>query len=465
MTLTSLPNELIEHIASYLDLPSTRSLRLTTSSLTKASSHLFKDRFFQQRTLFWTKPSLDTFVQISLHPQYGNALRHLIIDATPQHSMRLWQLSKQITEITPFPSSSSSSSKAATSPEQCSLQDAWAQAAEKAAQNTSFFNETRHDQKALKQAFANMSQENHLTTITFLYMGLASSLVKGGRTYCALSQCEISRPFVSTLAALAASPHIRLSRIALHKPFDHGAVSIGRLESLAPLLPCFDKAFSTLTHLALNLRDWREQESGFELAPPLSPSSSSPLPPRPPFIVRFLSKMHSLTSLQLSCYSNFEHDVFEQIASHCCFDKLVVCKLSVMRVERIEWLDMFLARSLRGPLRELCLRHVMLGKREGSGWVEWMKRIAVEQQDLSQERVCEGQAVPPAPAGITHFCFADLFTGQGEVLHVRGSRSLCLGEDWTCQLLNALDSGAQGKEWRPQWDMCASAYPFVGLSM
>ncbi|KAF5847360.1 hypothetical protein GGP41_000089 [Bipolaris sorokiniana] len=281
MTLTSLPNELIEHIASYLDLPSTRSLRLTTSSLTKASSHLFKDRFFQQRTLFWTKPSLDAFVQISLHPQYGNALRHLIIDATPRHSMRLWQLSKRITEITPFPSCSSS--KTAASPEQCKLQDAWAQAAEKAAQNTSFFNETRHDRKTLKQAFANMSQGN-LTTITFLYTGLPASLVKCARAYCALSQCEISRPFVSTLAALAASPHMHLSRIALHKPFHHGAVSIGRLEGLAPLLPCFDKAFSTLTHLALNLRDWREQESGFQLAPPGSSSLSSSTPPRAPFI-------------------------------------------------------------------------------------------------------------------------------------------------------------------------------------
>ncbi|EUC31309.1 hypothetical protein COCCADRAFT_6763 [Bipolaris zeicola 26-R-13] len=308
MTLTSLPNELIEHIASYLDLSSTRSFRLTTSSLTKASSHLFKDRFFQQRTLTWTKQSLDTFVQISLHAQYGNALRHLIIDATPRHSMLLWSLSKQITDITTFPSSSSSSSKTAASPEQCRLQDAWAQAAEKAAQNTSFFNETRYDQKTLKQAFANMSQGN-LTTITFLYTGLPASLVKGGRTYCALSQCETSRPFVSTLAALAASPHIQLSTIALHKPFHHGAVSIGRLESLAPLLSCFDKTFTSLTHLALNLRDWREQESGFQLAPPPPPSpssssssSSSATTPRAPFIVRFLSKMHNLTSLELSCY-------------------------------------------------------------------------------------------------------------------------------------------------------------------
>ena len=104
----------------------------------------------------------------------------------------------------------------------------------------------------------------------------------------------------------------------------------------------------------------------------------------------------------------------------------------------------------------------MLEKREGNGWVEWVKRLAVEQQDLSQERALEGQG---AATGITHFCFADLFMGQGEVLFVRGSRSLCLGEDWTCQLLSALEGGAEGKGWRPQWDMGASAYPFVGLSM
>jgi hypothetical protein len=461
MTLTSLPNELIEHIASYLDLPSTHSLRLTTSLLAKASSHLFKDRFFQQHTLTWTKQSLDTFVQISLHAHYGNAIRHLVIDATPQHSMRLWQLRKKISETAPL----STPYGAVKSPEQRDLEAQHALAAKTAEETTTFFNETRYDQKMLKRAFENMSSGS-LKAITFLYTGLSAAHVKGSRLYCTLSQCEMSRPFVSTMAALASSPHIRLDSIAHHRDLYHGAVSIGRMESLAPLLKAFDHAFTSLKHLALNLRDWRDPGYGFQL-----PSTS-----RAPFIVRFLAKARHIRKLELSCYSSWEHNLFVDLATHCQFDCLESCKLAVLNIPHATHLSAFLAPSLHKSLRSICLRHILLLDRDDNNdteWADWMTSLAAS-QITSDNHIAPASTTTDnedddnkiVATRITHFCFADLFTGPSEILHIQGRRALCLdGEDWAHQLLRALDQGIEARDWRPQWDMGAFAYPFVGLSM
>ncbi|USP78825.1 hypothetical protein yc1106_06099 [Curvularia clavata] len=459
MTLISLPNELIEHIASYLDLPSIRSLRLTTSSITRATSHLFRDRFFYQHTLTWTKQSLDTLVEISLHPNYGTALRHLIINATPQHSMHFWRLRKSISEIddisTPYGGVKPSAQR--------QLEAEQVLAEQKIKETTTFFNETRYDQKMLKQAFSNLSKlpgGSSLTRLTFLYNGLSAAYSGGSPLYCQLSQCEMSRPFVSTLAALASSPDIHISDILLSRDAPHGAVSIGRLESLAPSLTAFDKAFASLQHLALNLRDWRRPDGGFTL-----PTSTTTT--RPPFIVRFLSKATHLRSLELSCFSWLDPDLFTQIARLCVFPDLQSLKLSVLSLSSAQALSNFLMPAMSKDLRCLKIRHVLLVDREveWDDWLAWLASIGtgtastVQGEAKDEDRTRSG-------TGITHLCIADLFRPMNEVIHFQGKRGLCFGEDWASRLRMTLeDEGVEVSESRLVWSMGAFAYPFVGLSM
>lgn len=464
MTLTSLPNELIEHIASYLDLPGARSLRLTTSSLARATSHLFRDRFFYQHTLTWTKQSLDTFVEISLHPYYATALQHLVIDATPQHSMHFWRLRKSISETAAL----STPYGAVKSAAQRQLETEHALAEQKIKQTTTFFNETRYDQKMLKQAFSNLSKPpggSSLSRLTFLYTGLPAAYAKASPLYCQLSQCEMSRPFVSTLAALASSPGMHISSILLSRDAPHGAVSIGRLESLAPSLPAFDTAFASLHHLALNLRDWRSPDEGFAL--PASTTTS-----RAPFIVRFLSKATHLRSLDLSCYSWLEPDLFTDIARLCVFPHLQSLTLSVLRVSSAQALSGFLMPAMSKGLKCLRLRHILLHDRdmEWDDWLAWLASTGTASTSTFTSTVqgedAEGENETRVATGLTHLCIADLFRPTGEVMYFQGRRGLCFGEDWASRLKMTLgEEGVEAGESRPHWSMGAFAYPFVGLSM
>jgi hypothetical protein len=278
MSLSSLPTELIEHIAAYLDLPTFRSIRLVLSSLNQQLLHLFKARFFRTRTVEWTKAGLKSFVDITKHDILGVGLQHLIVNATPRRSISLWQLRKRISEINPTFSDQSGVFL------KCELQAKYVADEREATDQASFFNETRYDQKCLQAVFARVQI---LESLVFEYEGMDRKYGKFGRRYCESSQHEMSRPFVSVLAALAASgAHVK--KILIHEPNHYGAVSIGRLESLAPSLRSFAIAFEKLEILQLNLRDWRDPYSGFEL-------ESN----RAPFVVRFLAKARNVRHLDL----------------------------------------------------------------------------------------------------------------------------------------------------------------------
>ncbi|KNG51641.1 hypothetical protein TW65_91138 [Stemphylium lycopersici] len=450
MPLTSLPTEIVEQIASYLDLPSTRSLRLTTLSLTKAISHIFKERFFHQHTLSWTPQSLSTFLAITSHADFSPALRHLIIDATPTHSLHLWRTRKRLSETiaitTPY--------GAMASPEQRALQDEYDSVAKAGEEATTFFNETRFDIKTLTRCFANLSSstcaagkdgrngESGFHTLTFAYTGLPPSYAKSPQTYCQSSQVEMSRPFISTMSALASTPtlHARIRSISIDAQRRYGAVSIGRLERLAPQLSAFDTAFARLTVLKLHLRDWRKTEEGFTL-----PSTG-----RAPFVVRFLAKARNLRKLELSCYSGFEPNVFGAMAAHCAFPALESLGLSVFRIRDAEDLFAFLGPSFK-CLREMRLSHVLLCD-EQSAWPHVLRRLA----ELGEE------AVPSV--GTLHL--EGLFSWDGSRMWVQGRQRLLFdpGVDWRAGLLEAMD-GVELRASGPAWAMGAVAYPFVGLSM
>ena len=451
MPLTFLPTELIEQIASYLDLPSTRSLRLTTPSLTKAVSHIFKERFFHNHTLIWTPQSLSSFLDITSHADFSPALRHLIIDATPTHSLHLWRTCKKLSETiaitTPY--------GAVASPEQRTLREEYDEAATASEEATTFFNETRFDIKTLTRCFENLSLplsagkassnnngEAGLHTLTFAYTGLPPSYAKSPQTYCQSSQVEMSRPFISTMSALASTPslHARIRSISIDAQHYYGAVSIGRLERLAPQLSALDAAFAKLTVLSLHLRDWRKTEEGFAL-----PSTG-----RAPFVVRFLAKARNVRKLELSCYSSFEPDIFGAMARHCTFPALETLGLSVFRVQDAEDLFRFLEPSF-GTMKEMRLSHLMLCDEE-TMWPDVLRRLAEQGEE----------AVP----GLRMLHLGSLFGWDGSRMWVQGQQRLSFDQDvdWRAGLLDAMDR-VEMRASGPAWAMGAVAYPFVGLSM
>jgi hypothetical protein len=280
MSLASLPTELIEAIASYLDLPASRSLRLVSSSLKQQSLHVFRDRYFRSRSLQWAKQDFENLLKVSKHTAFGTALRHLVVDATPKHSMCLWQLRKRISEadaIFSDPNGVFFKSE---------LQERYIAEEKEATELATFFNESRYDQKCLRAAFGPITQ---LESITFMYSGMEKKYGKFGRRYCESSQSEMSRPFVSTMTAVAASG-VQVKKICTSEHFSYGAVSVGRVESLAPSLRNFEGGFEKLEQLELNLRDWRYPDTGFELGST-----------RAPFVVRFLAKARNVKHLNIGC--------------------------------------------------------------------------------------------------------------------------------------------------------------------
>src|SRR4051794_35565137 len=156
MPLTILPTELIEQIALHSDLAVLRSLRLSCSVLRSQTLHIFKERFFRKRTVKWTKKDFDTLLDISCHQELGNALHHLVIDATPRQSIHLWHTRKRLSEAQaifgPYPASSTTSS----------LEQQYAEDRKCAENVATFFNETRYDQRSLKSVFARLS---HLESV------------------------------------------------------------------------------------------------------------------------------------------------------------------------------------------------------------------------------------------------------------------------------------------------------------
>ncbi|KAG9185212.1 hypothetical protein G6011_07756 [Alternaria panax] len=427
MALSNLPTELIEHITLYLDRPTSCSLRLTSPSLSKKTSHVFKDRFFRQHTLQWTREAFSRLQEMTSHPHFGNSLQHLVIEATPRHSIHLWQTQTHISNTqgisTPYGVVSATRD----------LEEKYATDSKVADDIATFFSETRFDRKCLVTLFEGLEQ---LESITFAYEGMDDRYAKFATRYCKISQHEMSRPFVSTMSAIATSK-IQVRSIRLDNAKTYGAVGIGRLENIAPLLRDFDHAFEKLETLQLHLRDLRSSHSGFELEAP-----------RTPFVVRFLAKARNVRRLELSCYSSLDGDVFGELARHCRFGKLETCKLSTVRIQAAE--DLFtLLQPSEKTLTALHLVNVRLSD-EVTMWRDLLGNVAASEDILPN---------------LEDFSLGNLFTLDRFNIWLKGRKGLCcVGEDWRGQLSNAVDEIEERPAELP-WGMAAVVYPFVGFSV
>jgi hypothetical protein len=428
MSLSSLPTELIESIASHLDLSTSCSLRLASAPLRQQSLHTFRDRFFRTRYISWTKHDLDLLLEISIHPDFGPALHHLSINATPRHSILLWQLRKRISE------SEAISSQPNGVFFKSELQEQYIAEEKEAKELATFFNETRYDQKCLRSVFEKVQS---LESIEFGYKGMDRDYGKFRLGYCQSSQHEMSRPFVSTMAAIAASG-IHVKEIYVHPVDNHGAISIGRLESLAPSLRNFDGAFANLEKLDLNLRDWRQPDTGFELEET-----------RTPFAVRFLAKARNVKYLRLSCYSGLIDDFLGEMARHCTFAQLEVCKLSHFRLHNASDLTTLLAPSF------LSLKHLELNYMElHDGSLSWMDLLGylAASEDVFQ--------------ALDRISLFKMFTNTASNLPFGSDRNATISfgtpgitGSWrnsvtACTSLYTLSAGYYGS---------VTAYPFIGL--
>ncbi|KAF2682920.1 hypothetical protein K458DRAFT_305886 [Lentithecium fluviatile CBS 122367] len=418
MALSSLPTELIEQIAEHLDIQSLRSFRLTSSSISRQSLHLFKYRFFRKRTLKWNTESLRQLDDITSHPRFEGCLQDLVVDATPRFAIRMWELEKGVVDA----------AAQQDFEKRIHLQSSYLKIEEEAEDASRFWNETRQDQKTLAVVFTRLQT---LLSVTFAYDGMDKNHLLFGRRYCENSQNEMSRPFVSTMAAIATSRLI-VQSIGVDPERRYGAISIGRLESISPVLANFGDAFLKLDSLELNLRDWRYSDEGFEM-----PAG------RAPFVVRFLSKFKNLRILELSCFSLLE-DILPEMAKQCQFPHLEVCTLDLFRIRAVKVLFDFLEPS-KNSLRSLRLSHIVL-KDEHTEWDQVLRRIASEFTLEKAE-------------------FKSLFMRLGARVGFDGSMqgSLVLEAPGVKGQLEKHAANLVGGNWGPAWHLAAVAYPFIGL--
>ena len=415
--LSNLPTELIEHVTDHLDIESFRSFRLASQLLNQQSIHAFRQRFFRARTVAWTSESLNRLTEISSDAFFGRSLRDLIVDATPRFAIRLWELEKGIIE-------------ADLQQDQDRRNEAQARYGEvetRFEQVTRFWNETRHDRKVLTSVFEHLGR---LQSIVFAYDGMRKNFLLFGRRYCESSQNEMSRPFVTTMAAVAMSKLI-VQTIAIDPQRRYGAVSTGRLESLAPLLPRFDDIFLGLKVLKMNIRDWRSPDDGFEM--PVGKAS---------FLVRFLSKLRNLENLDLSCFSSLEENILSEMAQHCKYPRLKACRLHLFRIPDADDLLRFLEPA-HGWLESLTLSQCVL--RSGS-WGHVLVDIASGLQ-------------------LKHIELSDLFTRAGARVgfdHTMRRTMVFEGPHVKESLLLQSERLIDGN-WGPAWHLSAVAYPFIGL--
>ncbi|KAL1652583.1 hypothetical protein SLS61_004889 [Didymella pomorum] len=219
---------------------------------------------------------------------------------------------------------------------------------QEAERSARWFNETRFDVVCLKKVFTRV---RILDRVEFAYEGMEIGYSKFAQRYCEGSQHEMSRPFVSTMGALA-STGASVRRIEIAKGKGYGAISVGRLESLAPSLKAFDGLFEGLQVLRLKLRDWRMPDEGFQLESG-----------RLPFSVRFLAKCRNVRVLDLSFYSTLEDDAFGELVRACRFEKLDSVTLELFRVRLVSDLFQFFEPS-EGCLEEVSLKSIMLDEHD-----------------------------------------------------------------------------------------------------
>lgn len=299
-----------------------------------------------------------------------------------------------------------------------------------------WLNETRFDIRSLTTILSRLPK---LETITFKYEPTPFPYFYLKQDYCEVSQAEMSRPFISTLAALAASG-TRVKHILLHDEMDFGAVSIGCLEALAPALRSFDAVFERLETLKLNLRDWRTPHEGFEVDRT-----------RLPFVVRFLAKCTRVRVLELSCYSALEEDLFGGLARTCRLENLEQCTLGYFRVCCADDLISFLTPSA-ASLRELRLQqfansdpsatwpHILTSLSDTTSCLQNLNTLSL---DRLITRYCRFE--------MTHVVFASQ-TLTTLSLQVRG-------EQWRAKLRYHASKTQQRSAWM-DWVVSAREYPF-----
>ncbi|KAH7130509.1 hypothetical protein B0J11DRAFT_578041 [Dendryphion nanum] len=411
-----LPTEMVEAVADNLSLIEFRQLRLVCSSLQQQSLHQFRERFFRQKTLAWEVESFESLLQVTKHPYFGKSIRHLIIESTPTYAIRLWKLNRRVIETPDH------DVEHRLTLEEDALAD-------EACRVAKFWNETRYDQKSLMTFF---EQVRTLESITLSFNGMERHLGKFARMYCERSRNEMSRPFVTTMFTMA-TLGATVDNIFLHEDRNYGAISIGRLESLSPVLSKFEDAFTNLHTIQLNLRDWRFPEEGFE--PPIG---------RAPFVVRFLSKCTNIRRFEVSCFSSLEGNIFPEMAKHCKFPFLERCHLDLFRVFAMEDLLNFLDGA-KDTLRVLSLSHVVL-RDETADWSDIMRSIASGLNLESLE-------------------LKNLFNRRGGRVGIEGTVKGAItlsGPDLKSTLEYHADNLVVGN-WGPAWHLASTSYPFIGL--
>lgn len=436
ISISTLPTELIAQIAAYLDLPTFQALRLTSTRFHTGTIYAFKARFFTAQHLSWTQTSFQRLLDISTPSDLGTALQHLIIDASPHHALTLWKLRRRSADaghMTPITDDEDGSVLAQR------LHDDYAVSRQKAQAAATWLNETRFDVRSLSAIFSRVSM---LESITFAYEGMAPRYSKFAARYCEASQHEMSRPFISTLSALAASG-TKVRHIKMQDGMAFGAVSIGRLESLAPALTCFGAVFERLETLQLNLRDWRLPDSGFEVERT-----------RAPFVVRFLAKCRSVKVLELSCYSALEEDLLGVLARTCRFERLERCTLGFFRLCGASDLVDFLSPS-SSSLRELRLQH-FLNAAPSATWADVLSSLSSTTSCLSNlDSLSLNHLFTQHDAGSSRYV---AFVSQ-----TPAAISLLLqGEHWRTEL----DYHADHYEERDAariWEAGAMMYPFTRM--
>lgn len=422
MPLSSLPTELLDFIASDLNLSTFRSLRLTARHYQIRTLFTFKHRFFTTQHVAWTETSLQRLAYISANPSLGNALSYLIIDATPHYAMSMWQLGKRASAAEangPYTEDEDededASEVAARLNEACKTVQQEANAAAR------WFNETRFDVMCLQRVFRRVKR---LESVVFAYEGMDFKYYLYADRYCKGSQHEMSRPFVSTMSALAATG-TTVREIRVTEGRSHGVVSIPRLETLAPSLSQFDAVFEMLEVLQLHLRDWREPHSGFELERR-----------RIPFSIRFLAKCSNVRTLELSCHSCFESDLFGDLARECRFAKLEHVTIELFCIRRAEDLVDLLTPS-KGCLRELRLEHVLLDD-PGNCWKEALGKFS--DRNMGFKRIRDFHAHGLFLPGCRLLRFSGE-THMTSLLHVQGKH-------WRKKLRKRMHSQKVSVAWR-----------------
>ncbi|KAF2119434.1 hypothetical protein BDV96DRAFT_567549 [Lophiotrema nucula] len=416
MALALLPEELIESIAIDLPIEDFRSFRLVSTALEQRSRHGFRERFFRKRTLRWHTESFRDLLDITISALFGNVLQDLVIDATPRYAIQQWRIRKQIAE------------------DQCDpeLKDLYMIEQEdikkRTGESAKFWNESRYDRKSLIVVFEKLRK---LRSITFAYDGMDRIYGTFGRRYCESSQNEMSRPFVSTMDAISVSGML-VEEISMDTSRHHGAVSIGRLESLARSLLNFEVSFEHLRVLQLNLRDWRYLEEGFEQPPE-----------RLSFAVRFLSKCTSVRELGLSCFSSLEGDIFNQLTRNCQFSHLETCTLELFRLSAADFFHFFMASQR--SLRRLSLSHIVL-RDDTIIWSDLMRYLA---DNFALESLN----------------MRSMFTRPGARIGIDGTVKGAIileGRELAEQLRYHADHLINGN-WGPAWHLASVAYPFIGI--